>query len=562
MMTPESLPYKVSPETSSARTYLFLALILPIFAVAPLFYPGYMETHTGLAPLWNVADLRANPGDPGWLPHIAHSFDPLRSDGLLVYYLAALLPFDVVVATKLVGGLGWVLGSLGMVLWLRSWLGSPGALAAALVYTYLPFHIAAVYVRGAWGEAFFWGLLPWAMLAATYLVTTRRVIVWPLAAFFWLMLGLSQLGLTLWAFIFLMLLVLVIHRRQSLPPILSALAGLGLAFGLYLSLAPFSATSPVPFFDHFLFPFQLVSAYWGFGPSRPGWADGLSFQLGLAAVGLAMVSVALWPHTRSPEPNSVRPDRRLLFFLIAVIGLVLLQFSPAAWVWQLPGLATFSLSSTLTYPWQLLGLAGLGLAVLAGSVLGLDARLTELPLFGSIIMLIILSSYHYLAPQFIQVDHYLAGGPKAQWGAARLLLLDYDFSVQTSANTAALELGDTTLPLTVHGPLRAHDRLLLEATWQPLQTLDQDLKVFVHLVDANNNVLAQYDGRPRSGDYPTSQWVPGELIRDTYPILIPENAPPPPYRVFIGLYDETTSIRLPVPTDPEGRVILDVDQKS
>ena len=561
-MTPESPLHKVSPETSSARTYLLLALILPIFAVAPLFYPGYVETHSGLAPLWNVADLRANLGNLGWLPHIAHTFDPLRSDGLLVYYLAALLPVDVVTATKLVGGLGWVLGSLGMVLWLRSWLGPPGALVAALVYTYLPFHIAAVYVRGAWGEVFFWGLLPWAMLAATYLVTTPRLIVWPLAACFWLMLGLSQLGLTLWAFIFLMLLVLVIHRRQSLPPILSALVGLGLAFGLYIVLAPFSATSPVPFFDHFLFPFQLVSAYWGFGPSRPGWADGLSFQLGLAAVGLTMVSVALWSRPESPEPNSARPDRRLLFFLMAVIMLVLLQFRPAMLLWKLPGLTAFSLAGTLTYPWQLLGLAGLGLAVLAGSVLWLDTRLTELPLFGSIIMLIILSSYHYLAPQFIQVDHYLAGGPQAQWEDARLLLLDYDFSVQTSANTAGLELGDTALPLAVHGPLRANDRLLLEVTWQPLQTFDQDLKVFVHLIDANNNVLTQYDGRPRSGEYPTSQWVPGELIRDIYPVLIPGNAPLPPYRVFVGLYDEATLIRLPVPTDPEGRVILDVDQKS
>ena len=31
-----------------------------------------------------------------------------------------------------------------------------------------------------------------------------------------------------------------------------------------------------------------------------------------------------------------------------------------------------------------------------------------------------------------------------------------------------------------------------------------------------------------------------------------------PYRAFIGLYNETTGQRLPVPTDVAGRVILDV----
>ena len=73
------------------------------------------------------------------------------------------------------------------------------------------------------------------------------------------------------------------------------------------------------------------------------------------------------------------------------------------------------------------------------------------------------------------------------------------------------------------------------------------------------NLLAQYDGQPQEGDYPTSRWTPGELIEDSYPILLPADAPVGPYRVYLGLYDEATLARLPVATDPEGRVILNVE---
>jgi hypothetical protein len=94
--------------------------------------------------------------------------------------------------------------------------------------------------------------------------------------------------------------------------------------------------------------------------------------------------------------------------------------------------------------------------------------------------------------------------------------------------------------------------------WQPLQTLPQNLKVFVHLVDSAGNVIAQYDGYPQSGDYPTAQWVPGELIADSYPVIIPNHTPPGPYQIYLGFYDEATLARLPVPNDSEGRIILNV----
>ncbi|MBN1218714.1 MAG: hypothetical protein JXM69_07290 [Anaerolineae bacterium] len=537
-----------------------LALILPIFAVAPLFYPGYFQAHSGFVPLWNVADLQANLR-LGWLPHLATQFDPLRSDGLLAYYLAGILPFSPVVSIKVVLGLAWLLGSVGLWLWLKGWLGQPGALVAALVYTYLPYRIATVYVRGAWGEALFWGLLPWAYLATTYPVASFR---WPPAlmgaVIFWLLLGLSQLGLTGWAFIFIITLLLVVHLRQSLWPILAALLGIAVAVLLSFLLSGPPSLSPVTFVDHFLYPFQLVSAYWGFGPSQPGWNDGLSFQLGVAGVGLIIITIVLWQ--RVDQQWVSRTDRRLMFFLIILIVLTLLQLGVAVFVWHIPLWPGYTLADTLTFPWQLLGFAGLCLAVLAGAALWLDDQLLRLPLFGAMIIVIVLSSYPYLSPQFIQPAPYLAPEPQTQWGedaSTQLTLLAHNFSVLTSGQTAGLNLGQTKIPLAVHGPLQANDTLQLNVVWQPLQPFAAGLKVFVHLVDPAGNVVAQYDGQPQSGEYPTSQWIPGELIADSYPILFPADAPPGPYRVFLGLYDEATLARLPVPTNSEGGVMLDVE---
>lgn len=529
------------PLALSLAGALGLLLALSLFAIAPLFYPGYFQAHSGFVPLWNIADIRANFG-PGWTPPIAARFAALPGDGLLPYVVAALLPLPPVSAVKLIFGASWLLGGAGLLLWLRSWLGHAGALIAALAYVYLPFQIAAVYVRGAWAETLFWGLLPWALLAATYLVTSPRRALLPLAALFWLALGLTQLGLALWAALLAAILLLAVHRRESLLPLLAVLGGVGLAAAGYALLGhPF--TAPINPADHLLYPNQLFSAAWGFGASRPGWNDGMSLQVGLAAAGLSLLAVTQW----WPNPAHLR-DRRLWFFLLAALALALLTTPLAAVVWRWPLLA---------YPWQLLGLAGLCLSVLAGALLWLEPQFARLPLLAGVILFILLSAYPALLPQFIKTDS-IPPGPEAILGDNRLVLLDHHFEMQTSGYTVGLGQGETTIPLAAHGSLRPGEALVLAVRWQPLQIFGQDYKIFVHLVDAAGNVLAQFDGYPHEGAYPTSQWVPGEVIADSYPLAVPADAPAGPYRLFVGLYDEATLERLSVSGDDSGRVIFDV----
>ncbi|MEJ2557522.1 MAG: hypothetical protein P8186_15095, partial [Anaerolineae bacterium] len=473
--------------------YLLLTLALIVFAVAPLAYPGYIQVHSGFVPVYNLADLAHGPLHLGWTPTVATHFDPLRADGLFPYYLA--LPVVWLGGTPLGGvkaifALGFLLGAAGVYLWLRPSLGTAGAVLAALVYTYLPYRIGAVYVRGAWGETLFLGLLPWAFMAATSGMNDKETLrPYMLTALIWALLGLSQAGLTIWGFLVLLIWLLVgrLGGREAMPrrykSILAALSGTIAALLLAFLIAGFSLPpSPINFFDHFLYPGQLLSAYWGFGASRPGWDDGLALSFGFAAVGLGMLALFLAYGRIRTNPSRSNPDKNLFSpwaISISGLALTLLLFGLSAFLWRLTGL-----HNTLTYPWQLLGLIGLLLSVLAGASVRLDRRLTAWPTYAGLIILTLLASYGYLQPRFTQ---QLPGtGPLAAWDANHLMLLDYQVSVEIPPVAAGLrESTPGRLPLADYGPPRPGDTLDITLTWQATRPFYRDLKLFLHLLDAS-----------------------------------------------------------------------------
>jgi hypothetical protein len=606
--------------------YAALTLALTIFAVAPLAYPGYMQVHSGFVPIYNLADLARQPLNPGWTPHVATGFDPLRGDGLLPYYLAVPIVWlggTPLAGVKVIFGLGILLGAGGMYAWLRRPLGPAGATLAALVYTYLPYHIAAVYVRGAWGEALCLGLLPWA-LAATAAVVGRHRDWILLMSLTWTAVGLSQLGLAAWGVLLGVAWAAVspwaadppsrqkqrgtmspqpsapaatafldstrqmprgVGARQPRPYVAALLGILNAAILTFLAARLSFPASPVEFGDHFLYPAQLLSAYWGFGASRPGWNDGLALGFGMAAAGLTMLT--LWlafgagRNSTAARPGSAaragesaegaelfvsaRRARRLVeVLLLPALVLTLLLFSPTAFVWQVTGLHYL-----LTYPWQLLGLIGLCLAALAGTAPKLDARLAALPAQATLILLTLLASYSTLEPRFTQ--YAPGGGVLAAWDGDHVLLLDYALAVDIPP--AAAGLGAATperLPLADYGPPHPGDRLHLTLTWQATRPFERDLKLFVHLLDASDasgRIVAQVDlpagagAGPEGADYFTSQWDPGQLIADDVVITLPLDAPPGPYRLAFGLYDGDTLERLPVAGREDGRVVVGIGSK-
>ncbi len=570
-------------------SHLLLTLALTVFAVAPLAYPGYVQVHSGFMPAYNLADLAGKGLTLGWTPGVATgSPTPLQSDGILPYYLGlpvVWLGWTALTGVKMVFALSFLLGAAGMYVWLRRALGPRGAMLAALVYTYLPYHLAVVYVRGAWGEALFLGLLPWAMAAASRLGKSSKTsqVLWvATTALAWVLLGLSQPGLAIWAFGLLVAWMLWVdhkgrsdgsggHMGRPYVALLAALGGTMVALVLTFLMRGFSfPTSPIVFFDHFPHPAQLFSAFWGFGASRPGWDDGLALGLGFTALGLTMLTLILVT-ARLHSKNEPTPDGDLaipseqtpypLRLFVLTLALVLLLLPLSAFLWRLTGL-----HHTLTYPWQLLGFIGLCLSALAGTSVKLERRLAAPPAYAGLVILTLLASYGYLEPRFTQ--HTPGKGPLAAWDEHRLMLLDYDLSVAIPPAAAGLsESTISQLPMDDYGPPRPGDTLHLTLTWQATRPFYQDLKLFVHLLDASGQVIAQADplaglgAGPETKDYFTSQWDPGELILDDVAITIPPDAPPGPYQLAFGLYDGETLERLPVVGQEDARVIVGVGSK-
>jgi 4-amino-4-deoxy-L-arabinose transferase-like glycosyltransferase len=94
------------------------------------------------------------------------------------------------------------------------------------------------------------------------------------------------------------------------------------------------------------------------------------------------------------------------------------------------------------------------------------------------------------------------------------------------------------------GAVTAGDVLPLALYWRSVQPLGRDYVVFVHLLDAQGNRVAQRDVAPLEGSYPTSQWQVGELLRDDQDLAIPSTVPPGTYQLAVGMYDPATMQQL------------------
>ena len=491
-----------------------LILLLTIFAVSPLTYPGFFESNSSFLPAFNAAH-------PSEAPNWAGIAGMVRGEGFLPYVL--IWPFyrltgSGMVAIKWGYGLAFLLGALGIYVWARRWLGAKGGVLSATVYTYLPWHLSTVYIRGAYAETWLWALWPWILWAIDHLAGRNLrsmsggvfASLALAAATVWVQPGLATLALPL-----LIGYGIIVSTRRSWHW-LALVQILGLLALFFLFATSTKLETQVPFGDQFLHPFQLLSASWG---------SGQSYQLGVAAVGLSIAAMALYVGKRdmpqggsdtSSSPASVRPPA-FWFWVCSLLVLVLLCLPILAWFWQFTGL-----DDLLTYPWQLLGLSGLPLAFLAGSVIRLDWRLSELPAWAGVIALVVLASYPYLEPRYTQVDpgpEPVAMFQPVEAGTPQILLLDAKVG-------RPAELGDT-------------QALTATLTWQAVEPVAQDYTAFVHVLAADGAKIAQRDTWPCDGECPTGSWQPGEVIVDHYQLNWGQDAEAPsaqPTRLALGLY--------------------------
>jgi hypothetical protein len=87
--------------------------------------------------------------------------------------------------------------------------------------------------------------------------------------------------------------------------------------------------------------------------------------------------------------------------------------------------------------------------------------------------------------------------------------------------------------------------------WRPTNDAPplQDYSIYLHLLDEDGTLIAQWDGQPLLGAFPTRFWRPGQSLLDFWPVHLPEDVPTGPAVLRIGIYDPLSGDRLPVVID-------------
>lgn len=433
---------------------LLLALVLP--SLAPLAAPGYWYTaHDGRHSVFFLQMFDASIRDgalwPRWALHHNQGlgYPTFLIQAPLGFYVAELFVLagaGVTLAVKLAwltGALAGVWGQYRLVVaWLtghassgRKEVSDPhqldgvrlAAVAAALLYTYLPYHFVGLYVRGALADTLLLAWLPWLVLAFDRLLVRGGAPGWPrrlgtaalvfaatLLTHAFALLSIAPLVVTLVLFR-----LLQVWRQRSLLLRTSLLAGAagGLALliyaifllpvlveGRYLDQQVYVADT-YDFRNHFVQLGQYLSPFWGFGYSDDpaGANDGMSFQLGSVLVILALTALFLM---RRAE----RARAQMLYLLVVGGGLLLVMSPLAQPLWE-----AIPLLAVIQFPWRLLTLAGFVFSVLGGLTLWnlLPSPLPDWRAAGGLVvmsLLAMLASYPFIQAQLAPVEPWREDG--------------------------------------------------------------------------------------------------------------------------------------------------------
>jgi hypothetical protein len=368
------------------------------------YFPRLVEIHRNvfagvMLPRW-APDLGSGHGQPLFVFHPP-----------LFYWVGEvwqLLGFDAVTAANLASAAIVLAAGFGAFYLGRLYFGAWGGYIAAAAYVYAPYFAVDLYVRSALEEFTAFALFPLVLYGFGAFGRYGRFRDWAIGA--------SAFGALLYchfpaALLFSPLLAAfcaVTAWQERSWRVLAAQAG-GVALGLALGAASwFPALAEKQyvsmdrvlegdwlFSNHFVFPAQLLSTFWGYGYSVAGPQDGMSFSLGWSHVLVAAIAWAWWSR-KTAYPDLAR------FFGAAAGVFCVLMIDDSAWVWEHAPLLKY-----VELPWRMLGPAALCLAILAAAAGPWIARLTRYRGFamaGVIAILIVPNLTHLRAGRADEVD--------------------------------------------------------------------------------------------------------------------------------------------------------------
>jgi len=396
-------------------------LFASIFSIRSFFSTGFFPMHddaqvarvivmtralkNGQFPVRIVSDLGYGYGYP-----IFNFYAPLP------YYVGAafhIIGFDALTATKLMIGLGVIVGTLAMYICSSAFFGVYGGIFSAIVFTYFPYRAVQLFVRGAIGEYWAVSLIPFVLYGFFLLVQKqkmRRGICIMTLSLVGIILSHTVFGYLAIGCIISMLFIVGINslykntynfRKITISLIIVLIASLGVtAFFWFPALREMSYTNvykvigkSADYSEHYICLSQLWDSPWGYGGSAPGCTDGMTFKLGKLHILFFFLSFGLWVFSK-------RKAKRIHVILTGILALTLIlifmTLRGSKIIWD-----SVPFSSFIQYPWRLLGPIGSCIALFVGFIFyNRSSRILFIVLFLCS-SAIVLHSNKLFVPQYI-----------------------------------------------------------------------------------------------------------------------------------------------------------------
>jgi hypothetical protein len=328
--------------------------------------------------------------------------------GPLPYYLGGSLyafGVDSVMATKWMFGVGTILASVTMFIFLYPILGLLSSITGSMIFLYAPYHAVQIFIRGSVGEYWAIACVPLIFSGIWYIYHNRYTkggIIGSLGLA-GAILSHTILGFITTGIIGILVLILFLKKRDW-HFLMMFMLGLGMSafFWLpalvemrYTSVEGMISSSTTSFSDHYICPSQLWNAPWGYAGSAQGCADGMSLKIGKFHIIVFILSLFILFLKRS-----VRRLRHINVFIFVVIACtvcsIFLTLPYASFIWNM-----FPMTRFIQYPWRLLSFVTLGMGIVSAYiVVSNKAPITRFFCMAALVVGAILVNAKLFVPQY------------------------------------------------------------------------------------------------------------------------------------------------------------------
>jgi len=376
----------------STLVYFGLLVILTIPLCLGLFGSNLISAHDSLAGLIRALSMDRYMGHGQflvrWAPEVNwgygypmfNFYPPFFSFVSVLFYH---LTQNMVLAINWASVLFWVLSGFGMFLFAREYWGNEGGMLSAVLYVYAPYHIADLYVRGAFAEFSSFAFFPFILFAILKMCRKPGLggFLIGVGSVFGLSLSHNIMSMLFFPTAGVYMLYLFIFEKRSawiLPTAGIFVIGLMMSSFFWLPALVEKTSLNLRFltsmrYDYHNYFISLGNLFWPFDNFSQ---DGISFQVGIIYTLLCVGTlVGLFKIFKISKQSGLG----YVFFLIMGVLAIFFTLPYSCAFWE-----HINFLSYIQFPWRFLAIIVFALSFLCGSV----AILIKNPLLRKIFLII------------------------------------------------------------------------------------------------------------------------------------------------------------------------------